>query len=738
MKLKLLFGVMLFTFFGANSQTSSDPRFRMFESPNLNPCITAKVTKTDLPSVKETKASEPKRVEGENCQVDLYLDFDPSGYRFDGLLIWDGEKTISQWDLDLYDDLISGSNIISIPQGTYDIMVTFVKYGLPPISLNVVKEQVIVDQNMQLSFNPDEAKNHIHFQSLTIDGEPVATNKYAYDEENDNYTLIENGNTDEVFFVGFIILDGKYFVGWDGNFGNPIEGVSPGGELNADVFINDVSERFTFYNYRVATGFDYDVYTSSYEVKGASGDVTVTNNPSKFLKFDLPLTSVKHQGEEVYLSFEEMAYYTDYNNNSFGAGRDITFIPAISEGEMLKLYLSASIEDSQAGFYPIIEPSLSIKTIEQIVTPWGDVWEQERFDRVMQGIYLTVSDGKIVFANNGVNTHQAIAAPWFNIEFSEEVNGNVDYRYYPLWPTHPAFTYSVDKKKDQLGDNCPLLVTNPMQYTAYNMPFGGVFIDKNFVFNYIGRYGEIKPDDVDDTQVKIQVNGEDFYEAAGPITAPLDDMNGVVDVTFNLGCTTVDELPATNNTLLHYTIESDNSNPPTMTMLHFKDSNDDVTDHFDSADEGTIEFSAGDFNLVTTPMGYLVFDRQAPATVEVSYAPYGTEDWNELPVEELPEYYWPVMGWFYRGSLASVTGQAEKGWFDLKFRLVDEAGNWQEQVVSPAFRIDDLAYTSVANVGCDNAREVARYSIDGKRVDASHRGVTIIKLSDGTAKKIIQ
>ncbi len=98
----------------------------------------------------------------------------------------------------------------------------------------------------------------------------------------------------------------------------------------------------------------------------------------------------------------------------------------------------------------------------------------------------------------------------------------------------------------------------------------------------------------------------------------------------------------------------------------------------------------------------------------------------------------PGWGYFYRGSLAGVTGQAEKGWFDLKIRLVDEAGNWQEQVVSPAFRIDDLAYSSVANIGDGNAREVARYNLAGQRVDASHKGVTIIRMSDGTARKVLK
>ena len=95
------------------------------------------------------------------------------------------------------------------------------------------------------------------------------------------------------------------------------------------------------------------------------------------------------------------------------------------------------------------------------------------------------------------------------------------------------------------------------------------------------------------------------------------------------------------------------------------------------------------------------------------------------------------MGWFYTGSLASVTGQGQDGWFDLKIKLTDAAGNWQEQVISPAFRIDDLAYSSVATVGSDNAHEVARYTLDGRRADANTKGVVIVKMSDGTARKVI-
>ena len=216
-----------------------------------------------------------------------------------------------------------------------------------------------------------------------------------------------------------------------------------------------------------------------------------------------------------------------------------------------------------------------------------------------------------------------------------------------------------------------------------------------------------------------------------------EPLNGIVDAAITNEKVMVDEMIGSNKARLHYTAGAEDEYAPTTTMLHFRNNDREVTDRFANADEGILEFSAGDFNFMQTPMGYPAYNRIAPESVEVSYSPYGEDNWNELAVEEVPENYWPAMGWFYRGSLAGVTGQALKGWFDLKVKLTDAAGNWQEQVISPAFRIDDLAYSSVANVGKDNAHEVARYSLDGKRVDASHHGVTIIKMSDGTARKMI-
>ncbi len=215
-------------------------------------------------------------------------------------------------------------------------------------------------------------------------------------------------------------------------------------------------------------------------------------------------------------------------------------------------------------------------------------------------------------------------------------------------------------------------------------------------------------------------------------------INGEVDATIVNDAVDVDGLAGSNKSQVHYLAGAEDQTPPTMTMLHFKGDNGDVTDRFVSADEGVLEFTAGDFNMLFTPQNAQYFDRQMLETVIVSYSPYGEDNWNELSVEEVPENYWPTMGEFYTASLSSVTGEALNGWFDLKIRLTDAAGNWQEQVISPAFRINDLAYSNVATIGSDNAHEVARYSLDGKRVDMNHRGVTIVKMSDGTARKVIQ
>lgn len=728
MKAKLLLCMIALGALFAPAQTPQALRSQVLEGgfhwkPNLKslsakPVLRAEPQLNSLAtSTKAPSASKAKPWDGATThQVNFVLDFDTEHQStYDITFLHPEYGNFSNWSLGVY-DLEYGNNILTIPEGTYDIMVTFWKMdpndeAWPRNELFVIREQVTIDHDMELTFAASEAKNHIHFQTMTIDGEPAYTGLYGVDE-NWNVSILEEGNTDDVnchrilYCEGYGTLDEKF-----NNFAQTVvypDFTNASGEDDADFYVNDVSDRWVFYSFRTAVK-GVNVYTSAYETRGASGDITVSNDPSKFQLFEDPFITTDYQGFDV----EERipAYYFGADGWQFSC----SCFESLPDGENYEIYLSASPDDSEVGFVPYIYPIIL----------------NGNYEVLMYGPSLTVSNNHAIIANNGF-------IPTFNTEYSEELDEyGRDIMTYPSWPTHPVFSYPVEKKKENIGNNSPLLVAFPYQYEDTRGTNTTRILD--FYFLYRGRYGETKSQ-FNMADVKMKLDGNDLLVADGAFTNMVDELlNGVVDATIVKEGVLVDDMEGSNKAQLHYTAGAEDQNPPTVTMLHFKDGDENVTDRFATAADGTLEFSAGDFNYFVTPVThYGTVFREAPESVEVSYSPYGEDNWNELAVEEVPENYWPVMGWFYTGSLTGVTGQGLNGWFDLKIRVEDAAGNWQEQIISPAFRIDDLAYSSVATIGSDNAREVARYNLAGQRVDANATGVVIIKMSDGTARKVMK
>ena len=684
-------------------------------------------------SSNQVAKSSKVNAEQATYQVDFVLDFDPAIQSALIIGLYNEENNIDNHTLGLH-QLMNGSNVLTVPGGIYDIFVAFDGYDHDRV---VIREQVEINENMQLNFAASEATNHIRFQTLTADGEPVFTGIGGFDE-NWNFVQLQPGNADDVWYQKKIYcMDyGEIFV-TTGNFGmiTEEENVDPLTlYTHADFFVNDVSDRYTFYSYRVqVNGNARDMYTSTYEVDGAQGDIMIANDPAKYQSFFEDPCMVEKQPDEVLIpSFQ---FFAKNEKVPQYLASLITYEIPLNQGETCRYHISAQAEDSKAGYIPFIQPQNAVQTIEH--QPWGDMVNLT-WNLISMPLVKTMD--QLVFANNGPGSYGGYFVPNFDFKEFDEDGNKVDYF---SWPSHPVFTYSVDKKIGDLGNNCPVLVSALGQalYTIGTNENGEPRTMPVLVntFDYIGRYGEKQLIVTRNTTADYKVNGEDFVSITGSNSSMLNELiNGEVDATIVNDAVDVDGLAGSNKTQVHYLAGAEDQTPPTMTMLHFKGDNGDVTDRFVSADEGVLEFTAGDFNMLFTPQNAQYFDRQMLETVIVSYSPYGEDNWNELSVAEVPENYWPTMGGFYTAPLASVTGEAYEGWFDLKIRLTDAAGNWQEQVLSPAFRIDDLAYSSVANIGSDNAHEVARYSIDGKRVDASHRGVTIIKMSDGTARKIIK
>lgn len=723
MKVKLLLCMMaLWAMCAAAQPRVLEDGFRLMPNPNQVTVKPMKVKGNAMKNMVNTTTKRNKaRADEPTYQVDCVLDFDTVSQKAGRIEIVNLDTYIVEYAVQ------KGSNILSVPAGTYDIIASF--YALDTTQpyeswlyiMNVIREQVTISEGMTMEFAASEAKNHIHFQTFTIDGEPVYTGKWALDE-NWNWIQLEQGNTDDLCYANYMICkDIDYQEPKNGNFGVIVEGElyhSLGGEMFSDYYVNDVSDRWAFYSARYAFR-DKCIYTSAYEVQGASGDVTITNDPTKFKLYEEPFKVAKHQGEDLYLCLD---FFARQKTNPDFMSSSFRYNEPLAEDETFKCYLSASPDDSNLGVVPYIQPYVDIKAL--VTQPWG---EEEDYVPVLVAQPLTLTNSEPVYANNGMGMYENKNERWvsFANEYSEEIEDeDWDIIEYPYWPTHPAFTYPTGKKKGDLGNNCPVFFCNATQYeSSYNeIDENGnpvLRTKKSFIFDYdyAGRYGEKRPDDVTYAQVSIKLNGEEIITGQGSFAAQMDELlNGVIDATIINETVQVDDMTGFNKAQLHYTAGTEDQNAPTMTMLHFKVANGDVTDRFSTADEGTLEFTAGDFNFWFTPKDVAAFERQAPESVEVSYSPYGEDNWNELAVEEVPENYWPVMGWFYSGSLAGVTGQGLNGWFDLKIRLTDAAGNWQEQVLSPAFRIDDLAYSSVVTITPDKVGENAIYNLAGQRM----------------------
>ena len=668
-------------------------------------------------------AAQPARAGQATHQVNFMLDFNAEAQDAYAILLVNQDGMITNRNIGIR-NLQQGSNNATVPEGTYDMVTIFREYQYKGTEvqelhhyLYVIHEQVTIDQDMQLDFSATEAKNHIHFQMFNNDGEPVVCPSYSRSEDW-QMTMIDPGNTQYASYKNMIFCQeyGEVISAAMSSYYSTVQVADYliDYQSQTDFYVNDVSDRYAFGSYCMIFDYDFNFLTFYKEAQGASSDVTLANDPSKFKLYENQLELPQDTEQEI----EDRITMMLFNDASGFSIQTLQILNnTIEETGTARFYIGASADESAVGYVPFVVRN------QLLVTLIYDEWSYMPFESyVIQTTPITCINDNVVLANFGNDFDNGRIDDLDN-EWDE---GEQTMKMYPYWPSHPAFTYPVDKKKGKWGNSCPILITNPRQYTMVDG-----WVDNELKYQYRGRYGEITSDHRRNAQVTMNLDGECIYDGPGFLEehhfeeyytsmnflARFNEMfNGVVDATITNEAIKVDDLTGSNKAQLHYTAGAEDETPPTMTMLHFKNNNGDVTDRFAIAEDGTVEFSAADFNFFYTPNGDCSYFRHAPETVQVEYAPYGTDNWNELTVEEVPEYYWPIWGWCYRGSLAGVTGEAYQGWFDIKFRLEDAAGNWQEQVVSPAFRIDNLAYSSVATITPGECRDNAIYNLAGQRM----------------------
>ncbi len=730
-KLTLVLAVMIAALGLNTAATNSDVKVLMHQGDKQNlttmstatwqgdaDCIVNMANASNQPLNFAAKANEP------TITVTFVPDCDETLYYKKG-------STFSLKDEYGYNHNFYSSNIswgitsIQITPGVYDVLALYPFIDQAGIAYGsfVIHEQVEFTNDTTVSINPAEATNLIQFDPCFPNGEKCQVSTLRYDE-NYNMEIVEPGNIGKLNFMsGVAYKDGTPWLTYGGEVGKYY---LPSGQLidqskGYNFYVNDVSDRFSFFSNMGLIGneFDGNFYSLYFETPSSTSSV-ISNHPEDYVMCETQYKQSpygKDMGNDLHLGFQDYLY----SHQGLFIGFRVEFMDyTLQDGETCKLYFCSNPESGNS-LYRFVQSGVIDALHPEDPTGQLMIWDT----------HVTLQDGDLIHVNNGL---ASLNKDCFTI-IPDPHNEYGYTRYFTGF--NPQFSYQTEKMRTLTGNSCPILVQ------TLNSWIGEDGIEKYLQFeNYIGRNGELRESDICKTHGIVKANGSVIGEGdmfSGINWTKSDNSQGLVDINITNENVEVDGLAGKNEINVHFKMSGDDNTAPTLQMLDFRDTDNNAIDRFATAEEGMLQFYCGDFNERYTEQGYPTqyFVCDDLANVEVAYSPYQADTWTALDATEVAEYYYDGMGHYYTTPLVNVTGEAYQGWFDLKIRLTDAAGNWQEQVISPAFRIDNLAYSGIAEPRSNNAHEVARYNLAGQRVDGNATGVVIVKMSDGTARKIL-
>ena len=583
-----------------------------------------------------------------------------------------------------------------VPAGTYDVYAQYYSRveGMSGFA-NLVHEDVVVGGDTEINFSHDELTEKVVIQPLLRDGHEALLPVGTYLDHEPWLELdFTNATATFSYFSTLFFREGCELLA----SGYAVADYTDGEET---VFLsNKLSDKYHYIFQYVIEDNEGEIQISTTDIAGSESK-TMNNYVKDFVKYDVP-------------EFSHTPLYDEYGNPKYHASvSGLLWLDDVQNGGGGKY-----VEKTTPDVYWTQQPTeaFDLKTpirINNVQTERTVIWEEE------------MEDGEVVEFSETYRAEMAALPALYTENGWEYINqnhsecGNFSYQSPengPIveYPGVPAYCYFSDQISQPIANSSPLLAFMTQVNTYPDATI--LYIDPQA---YIGRYGEVRNCDQWNLHSVVKLNGKITFDSndGGYLqqwcyeNSTDSHEKGILEATFTNRNVLVDEtIPGYNITSIKVDERNDDKCTPTPQMLIFKNTSGAITDRFDKAEDGIIEFSAGDFNWVYKDYsGYYTCDE---ADITVECAPYGTGSFTKLDVDEIPEnYYMPGFGYFYRGSLANVTEPSENGWYDLRFTLTDKAGNEMVQRISPAFRID-------ANVG------VTSPSIDGVRVWTANGTVT--------------
>lgn len=699
---------------------------------------------SDATSVKKS----PKKEAENTFEVKCVFKYDHDKFQPSDVTAYN-EENYDKGHYDRENDFVT----VALPEGTYDFMMRFYKlsdtamWGNSGIAY-LILEDIDVTGDKEIELDAALITECISFETYNPDGEKSALRYLRYLNENWDWEIITEYNVYDMYFDNYIIKPGVFRTSMHANGGGCEVEPGPMGEWKAEwasnVYINPVSDKYVIAQLRMlydenemrlvpmfAEGSHTQTVTNKGETYTPRMDVSFGHTP---LSKEFDVTSDSPYG--MHWSMEDIdSPFTSWGlSTSLGSFHHVRYCETPSSRLHPEYGTFIRFEN---------EDFAEIAGIDRYEDEDGNViWEETRYYsyKISTPYFLLGNEGNTLFPlvdNRFINAKEGGMERESSIP--EGISYFAEYENTPMFGNTPQYMQFYYLNYESKWYDYPL----PM-------------ID----FTSIGYNGDYR--DFYDSEVCGTLNGEkvfnnhsEFYEwqiQCSENETPTGEL--IVDyVNTNIE---IDGLAGKNTAKVRLDNSLEDYTAPLIQAVQFRDNAGNVTERFNSVADGNLLIAGGDFQekkLIgveyygETPLWYEVDD----CTMTVEYAPYGSNSYSPIAMTAGDEII-HSFGKLYYGSLDSVDRRSETGWFDLRIVMEDAVGNVQEQIISPAFRVDELTGVQKVNanssnlrvfngaVVADNGLDVEVFTLSGKKIENRNlaAGIYLAKSGASVAKLVVK
>lgn len=656
-----------------------------------------------------TRVINKTRAEGEMCAVTVNVPYNDAEYMsgMGFIVTTDGSY------VDFLIEMEEGVFWMDVPSGTYDILLDFRKFSTPGI-FSLTAENIEVSGDTELTLNLDDCTNHIVFEAVLPNGE--APLSHLYDDDGNVYHA---GNVYSA--QAYTMLNhrsGECLSTQALNYDVTMEGntlIDRG--VNGDVWINNTTA-FNVSQTKAFTTKEGNVLVCIPGTPTTTQSETYKAVASDYLKVETNFAQVDNSFEGDNVNYRSwpvnvIGYRRVVANRSIGESLYTSATLEYREWNS-EVYYVANLGDLSSTF---ILPALSSKNCG-VQTPNSLVGA---FGIDCPPVYAKKGEPVrfMGYHPNSVGYNYDKSFDYLDMAFAFPVR----------WPMYnnQNYAFAADTEGLLFGEGCPSTLLLRMGTTV--------------CYDFIGRYGENLTVDLLNSSLDVKYKGKtvcnEFLDMSAFNMSSEARKRGNWDITIDNQNVKVAGRTGRNYTEVHFDNVGDETSTPVLIQFTGRDKDNNITSRFESAAAANLAFSGGSFEYCygeNYKQGWVCSDLKS---ISVEYAPYGTENWQPLEVEQVADkFFMPGYGNWYQCSLSSLDSKGEQGWFDVRIMMEDHNKNTMKQTISPAFLVgEDTGVQGVSND--QNVYEVSRFAIDGRPIPSREKGLNIIRMSDGSTRKVI-